>query len=339
MKPIVYIRADGNSQIGLGHVIRCTALVEMLKDDFKCTFLIQKPSEFLINEIENAGADFIEIPETQNYISEAKEIAMKHIGKNCIVVLDGYNFDTEYQQIIKNAGCKLVCIDDMHDKHYVADVVINHAPGLQEKDFSKEVYTKLLLGLEYSLVKKVFREYNTQKVKINEFPKSILIIFGGADLYNLTQLYTEIIVSMNKFNKINIITGSAYNYLDQLEMFLIEKKEKNISHFHNVTAEKLKQIALVSDIAIAPSSTILFELLFLNLPVISGYYINNQKEIYKGFAELDLIFRMEDINEVSRFEQVLSDISVFDVNRIIMNLKNTFNHGIELNIKKEFDNL
>ena len=29
----------------------------------------------------------------------------------------------DYQRAIKQKGCRLVCVDDMHDKHYVADVV------------------------------------------------------------------------------------------------------------------------------------------------------------------------------------------------------------------------
>ena len=42
-----------------------------------------------------------------------------------IVVLDGYHFDTNYQTKIKQKGCKLVCIDDLHDKHFVADIIIH----------------------------------------------------------------------------------------------------------------------------------------------------------------------------------------------------------------------
>ena len=32
-KPKIYFRADGNSRMGLGHVIRSLALAEMLRDD------------------------------------------------------------------------------------------------------------------------------------------------------------------------------------------------------------------------------------------------------------------------------------------------------------------
>lgn len=72
-----------------------------------------------------------------------------------IVVLDNYFFTTDYQRAIKGKGCKLVCVDDMHDKHYVADVVINHA--LTDTSlFEVEPYTKLAIGNNWALLRKPF---------------------------------------------------------------------------------------------------------------------------------------------------------------------------------------
>ena len=39
MKKKILFRADGNSEIGLGHLYRLFSLVEMLKDNFKFIFL------------------------------------------------------------------------------------------------------------------------------------------------------------------------------------------------------------------------------------------------------------------------------------------------------------
>src|SRR4030095_2375161 len=83
-----------------------------------------------------------------------------------IVVLDGYNFKTTYQQQIKSKGCKLVCIDDIHAYHFVADVVINHAPGIDAKQYSCEAYTQLYLGTKYVLLKKIFLDEAAVSSKI-----------------------------------------------------------------------------------------------------------------------------------------------------------------------------
>ena len=73
------------------------------------------------------------------------------------MVLDNYFFTTDYQRTIKEKGCCLVCVDDMHDKHYVADVVINH--GLTDESlFDVEPYTKLCLGGDWALLRHPFIE-------------------------------------------------------------------------------------------------------------------------------------------------------------------------------------
>src|SRR6266496_4037655 len=125
----VIIRADGNSSIGLGHVVRCCALADVLKDNFDCYFYIRKPSQSIVEEIKQYCISVFEMDETISYEQEAVTWS-KELQGNEIVVLDGYNFDTTYQQKIKSKGCKLVCIDDIYAYYFVADAVINHAPGI-----------------------------------------------------------------------------------------------------------------------------------------------------------------------------------------------------------------
>ncbi len=50
-KTHVYFRAEGNSQIGLGHIYRCLALAEYLKDEFNL--------HFVYSQNDNGVADLI----------------------------------------------------------------------------------------------------------------------------------------------------------------------------------------------------------------------------------------------------------------------------------------
>jgi len=150
----VILRADGNQKIGMGHFVRTLALGEMLKNDFYCVYATQKPTDYQKREVNDVCKEIIELPDNLSHFIQF----LDYLEGNEIVVLDNYYFDTDYQQEIKNKGCKLVCIDDMHDKHYLADVVINHAEGLNENDFSREGYTKLFRGLNYALLRSPFFE-------------------------------------------------------------------------------------------------------------------------------------------------------------------------------------
>ena len=73
-----------------------------------------------------------------------------------MVVIDGYQFDTEYQQKVKKSGASLVCLDDLHNQHFVADIIINHAPGVDPGKYSAEPYTQYLLGPSYALLRPAF---------------------------------------------------------------------------------------------------------------------------------------------------------------------------------------
>ena len=73
--------------------------------------------------------------------------------------------------------------------------------------------------------------------------------------------------------------------------------------------------------AIAPASTILFELSCIKMPILSGYYVDNQKMIYKGFLNNKTIYKADNMRKI--------EVSGF-VNRIktILN-ENSFNQQIK----------
>lgn len=173
----IFFRADAGAQIGYGHFIRTLALADMLRDDFDCTFFTQSPSEYQQREAEEV-CPLVALPSDDSKFEEFIDCLK---GEE-FVVLDNYFYTSEYQKQIKEKGCKLVCIDDMHDKHYYADVVINH--GLIDKKlFDIESYTRLCLGLDYALLRKPF----IQASSTVKNPNSWFISFGGTDYLNLTE--------------------------------------------------------------------------------------------------------------------------------------------------------
>ena len=152
LKQKVCLRADAGISIGYGHFIRTLALADILSAEFDCVFYTAEPNPYQIGEMQKV-CSYVSLPEASKF-----ETFLAALDGTEIVVLDNYFYTTDYQREIKARGCKLVCIDDVHDMHYVADAVINHAPGTHESQFCKEDYTKLYLGPDYLLLRKEFRE-------------------------------------------------------------------------------------------------------------------------------------------------------------------------------------
>ncbi|MEO5907505.1 MAG: hypothetical protein ABIQ11_12315 [Saprospiraceae bacterium] len=85
LKKKVFFRADGNSRIGLGHIIRSLALAEIISENFHITFLIQSPDDYLTTEIRKVCDELIELPTDHSNDAEAEHITSLSIIK-CISI-------------------------------------------------------------------------------------------------------------------------------------------------------------------------------------------------------------------------------------------------------------
>ncbi|MEG0796905.1 MAG: UDP-2,4-diacetamido-2,4,6-trideoxy-beta-L-altropyranose hydrolase [Odoribacter sp.] len=262
----IFFRADAGADIGYGHFIRTLALADMLKNDFECVFVTQSPTEYQRSEVSKI-CRLVEVPATE----EKFGLFLEMLEGDEIVVLDNYFYDTDYQRKIKEKGCKLVCIDDMHDKHYVADVVINH--GLTDPlCFDVEPYTQLCLGFEWALLRKPFLEAKP----CDERERGHWVVsFGGVDCYDLTLKFAKQLEKFDTVKKITAIVGDGYKDEQQL------KTLTKVNVLKKLSAEAIANLFCRVEGAILPASTISMEAIACGCPVISGFFVDNQKEIYQ----------------------------------------------------------
>lgn len=275
----VYFRADGNSMIGLGHVTRCLALADMLAEYFQCVFLVQDPADSVAAQIKENHA-LVCLPESTDYLVEAEKLSKKYFSDDVIVVLDGYDFRTEYQRTVKKSGSRLVCIDDLHAWHFVADVVINHAGGIESQAYSCEDYTQLCLGAEYALLRKPFLEVSGKRRALRQ-NKDVFICFGGSDPGGLTKKFVGFVGNINWATAIVAVVGGVYADLD--ELLLLKGEFPSLEVHQNVSAEEMAGLMDRCRFAIAPASSIGYELSAVGVVWLGGWYVGNQKKIYEYF--------------------------------------------------------
>ena len=312
MKPKkILFRADGNEEIGYGHVIRSLALADMLKEDFECIFVTRFLNDFLENEINKICSSYILLSNNgSKHLTEFKNM----LNGNEIVVLDNYFFSTDYQKEIRSKKAILVCIDDLGDKHFVSDLIINHIDISPYKAYSMESYTKLILGIENALLRKEFF-----KVKQSSIDKenSLLLAFGGADFNNLTYKYLAILVRSKLNVTINVIINKKNGKFK--EILQEAGNNSNVNVYCGLSANEVRSLMLRSITAILPSSTMCIEALTSGINIISGYYMNNQKYAYYYFLNSGFITGMGDLNNVQ--EEFLIKQVEMNLNKINKNNK------------------
>lgn len=295
----VFFRADGNNTIGLGHLTRCLAIAEILKPSFDCIFATRFVSDYLINEIEKHCVTYRKLPEND---IDHYDLFLNQLTGQEIVVLDNYFFCTEYQEKIKKKGCKLVCIDDLNDRHYVSDVVINHIPGTDSNEISCEKSTRLYLGLNYVLLRKPFLD---QAQRLRESCKfdTPFISFGGSDYYNFTLRILEVLVELDHITSINVLVGDKYNHIEELED--LSGRHRKINVHRNLDSIGVLELMYNSNFAIVPASTLLLESIALKLPSITGYYVDNQIKLAKVLSNYNGIETINDFHSLN--EEVLCE--------------------------------
>jgi UDP-2,4-diacetamido-2,4,6-trideoxy-beta-L-altropyranose hydrolase len=289
MKKKILFRGDGNSEIGLGHLYRLFALAEMFKDFFEFIFVTREDS---LTSIYPADYTIERILANISYEQEAKVLAQKYSPSEYLIVADGYAFGSSYQKSIKEQGFTLVYVDDFAKEHMYADVVINHAPLFKKSDFSSESYTQFALGPKYAMIRPLFIQACKEKRQIDNID-SAFVCFGGADMYNLAEKTIKALLQIRFLKRINVVVGAANN--SKLDSFLSEK----VKIHKNLSENEMVNLLIESNLAVVPSSTILYEVCAVKMPVLSGYYIDNQKSIYKGFLKNNMIYGFGDFRKVS----------------------------------------
>lgn len=289
----------------MGHIMRCIALADMLKNNFNIAFAIQTPKESVIKNIHSVTETILHLPSTADYNQDATSFT-QFLEPTDIVILDGYNFKTDYQKAIKNIGCKLVVIDDLHNWHHLADAIINHAAGITESLYSKEEYTKLYLGLEYALLRKPFLLPSKEIKKIDTI-KKVFISMGAADINNLTKKFTESLVQIDGIEEIHLMLGSINPNLESIETLIENNNQVKIIKHFEISAEELAELIKICDIAICPASSISLESCAIGIGLASGYTAENQKGILQGLVDKKTIIDLGDLNAI-KTETIISEI-------------------------------
>jgi len=264
------IRVDAGKDIGYGHAMRCLALAQAWQDEKgNVTFVIAKETPSFTHRLHKEKIETIRLtaePGSKEDAAKTIEIAKE---KNALwVAVDGYHFDAAYQQNIKDAGLRLLFIDDYgHAKYYAADIVLNQNIHAAEEFYSNRApYTKLLLGTNYVLLRREFLRWQGYKRDIPDVARKVLITMGGSDPQNVTLKVLQALneVEIEGLEAVAVVGGSNPHY-ETLEKFahtsrLPIRLEKD--------AQNMPELMAWADAAISAGGTTTYELAFMGVPFV-----------------------------------------------------------------------
>lgn len=264
------IRADASPAIGHGHVMRCLALAQAWQDrGGRCVFVTSQPASAIEARLASEGFAVLKvaaIPGSREDASQLAASAMQHDTR--WVVIDGYHFALEYQQILKSAGLKLLVIDDYGQiGGYAADIILDQNAGAREILYAhREPAAELLLGTRYAMLRREFRAWGEWKREIPPVARKILVTMGGSDPEDLTFRNAEALLRSGENDlDVTAVVGTSSSQRKTLETLAAGDRRLRVL----MNPPNMPELMAWADMAVIAGGGTLWELFHMGCPVLS----------------------------------------------------------------------
>ncbi|MEI7635797.1 MAG: UDP-2,4-diacetamido-2,4,6-trideoxy-beta-L-altropyranose hydrolase [Syntrophus sp. (in: bacteria)] len=293
----LYIRADADSKIGIGHVMRCFALAQAWQDQGAAvTFISCCESALLKQRVQNEGFNFIPLgcacPDPEDLKSTLSLLRMEGAADpKDWFVLDGYHFTPDYQKAIYEAGMHLMVIDDMnHLASYHADMILNQNSHAHKLIYNCPEGTTVLQGIAYVFLRREFLEYRNRNRVIPVRAKKILVSFGGADPDNVTYKVIKSLQLLGELDmEITVVVGPANAHKDNLHSTL---ESSGLSYKLLINPSNMVDIMADVDLAISAGGGTFWELAYMGVPCLMVILAENQREVAEELGKVGIVMNL-----------------------------------------------
>ncbi len=290
------IRADASVEMGTGHIMRCIALGQAWKKTGRdVVFIAYCDSPMLSERLSKEGFEAILLDKLTTEWKDMAPILASY--PRDWVVLDGYHLNTDLQRAIKEAGHKILVIDDMaHMKYYIADIILNQNLNAEEFNYRCNHDTKLLLGTKYVLLRDEFLEWRKHKRTFSATDNRVLVTMGGSDPDNTTLAVLHALEKAGELN-ISVVVGPSNPYLKTLQEYIALSKQKIILH---VNPPNIAELMAQSDLAVSAAGSTCWELAFMGVPTGMLIVAENQNGIASALQQQGAVLfaeRAQDFSE------------------------------------------
>lgn len=186
---MILIRCDASAQLGVGHVMRCIALAEALRERGLRPCFVARAHGAVRHEL--AAREFeLELlpqptPSMHEPLGETDAAALRAIAVRTAasaIVVDHYGACDAYLRSLVRLNVPLGVVDDMADRDLSpCQWVLNPSPFATRLRYRVDVGAAMLLGPTFALLRKEFTETTAPQVCHKSGAARVLLTLGGGD--------------------------------------------------------------------------------------------------------------------------------------------------------------
>lgn len=292
------MRADASAAIGTGHVMRCLALAQAWQDaDGRALFAMAESTEAIRSRLAGESCDVLPISSFAGRSEDLRQtiaVAQRH---NCEwVVVDGYEFRTDFQRGLKAANLKVLFLDDWgHSESYVADIVLNQNASANSMLYAKrDPHSELLLGPRYAMLRREFSVWRDWHRAIQPECSRVLVLMGGSDEKNVTATVIDALRLLALRDlETTVVIGALNPNFAKLEN---QAGQSGMSIKLLSGISNLGELMAGADLAVSAAGSTCWELCLLGLPTLLIDVADNQAAVAKELHQRECAIHIGDAN-------------------------------------------
>lgn len=303
-RKVAVLRADASSSIGVGHVMRSLSLGEALLDEgFGVELVSFELAPSLQSLAASCGVEVVELSCAPRSNDDAQFVLQRNAN---IVVVDGYEFSREFFAVLEASSTPFAVVDDNAETNaHSPSAVINQNPHASASMYAHlHGNSKLLLGLQYAMVRKEVREVAAMNLPSRE--GEVFVALGGADFLGLTAPIVEALAETGL--QIRVAVGHANTQRAQ-----IQKLADQFGHVTLIEQQDYVSSLASAHVAVLAAGSSLWEACAVGTPSIGLVVADNQFASANAAKKLGFT-RVVDCRVRFNVEAVLSEVQACILN-------------------------
>ncbi len=274
------IRADASPSMGIGHLMRCLALAQAWQDRGGAVTFVTAPGQpALQSRFVREGFAVHELDALPGTLADATETLANAVAASWLVV-DGYQFRTDYLLALKAGQCRVLAVDDLATIDLnPADLVLNQNMQATAGLYAGRVAeSHLLLGSSFALLRREFLAAMAGATPPRGgVARNVVITLGGSDPANVSGLVLELMAGFRDLHLcVDVIVGPANPHLPSLQSTAARMQP---AHDVRLVTDPPDLPALLAraDVAISAAGSSCWELACLGVPMLLIVAAENQR--------------------------------------------------------------
>jgi len=307
-------RLDASVRIGTGHLARCLALANQLRQHGveQTLFICRELAPLLAEQIRSQNHGIVQLPAPTISLAprsedvahtewlsvtphqDAEESASALGGQWDFLVMDHYGIDHRWQRAMRTCAQRLIMIDDLADRTHDCDMLLDQ--NVYAMDCSRYAgrippHCDMLLGPRYALLRPDFAMPTALTVRGR---LRLNLLMGGTDPDGATLWALAAIAPLCGAISVDVIAGAANPHLHAIRKKCTALPSVTLYVQPSNMAELFDQ----ADLAIGAGGSAALERCSRGLPQILMSFADNQRATCAAFARAGVAVNLGDMKEI-----------------------------------------